>query len=132
MGYTVDYHEAFLDCRTEASCRVAVRIVEACRAICPYHLQVSAWAVSNPPRDDAWRLSIDHLAGDHWDETEARKLWVALAPHMANDASIEFQGEDGERWRIRWSAGRAYEEHVAEIRWAVTQELTPPQTGDSS
>jgi hypothetical protein len=46
---------------------------------------------------------------------------------MADGATIEFQGEAGERWRIRWSEGRVFEDYVTEVIWSVGQELTPPQ-----
>ena len=38
--------------------------------------------------------------------------------------TIEFQGEEGGRWRIRWQDGRVYEELVAEVVWHVNEEIT--------
>lgn len=57
---------------------------------------------------------------------DARRVWLAIAPHMADGATIEFQGEGRERWRIRWQEGRVFEEYVTEIIWTVNEEVTAP------
>ena len=124
MGYTVDLQGADLRCRSEADARAAALVVQRHGERCPRHLEVAPWSLSNPVRDDAWALSIEYFEGDHWDETEARQLWLALTPHLADDASIEFQGEDGARWRIRWDRGHVFEEYVKEVSWAVSHEIT--------
>jgi hypothetical protein len=43
---------------------------------------------------------------------------------MVDGAVIEFQGEDSERWRIRWQGGHVFEEYITDIVWAVNQEIT--------
>lgn len=128
MGYTVDLEEANLMCRSEAAAREATTIVTAHRELSPYHLEVAPWQRSSPPREDAWSLSIEHFQGDHWDDDAAKQLWLALAPHLADGATIEFQGEDRVRWRIRWEAGRVFEEYVHEVIWAVGQEIDPTES----
>jgi hypothetical protein len=55
---------------------------------------------------------------------EFRRLWLALAPHLADEATIELQGEDLTRWRIRWSGGRVFEEFPKEIIWDLEREIT--------
>lgn len=124
MGYTVDLQDTSLRCKSESDARHAAAIIEAHEEMCPYHLQVEPWQTSNPPRDDSWMLSVEHFQGDHWHDDEARKLWLALCPHMADEATIEFQGEDGSRWRIRWSQGRVFEEFPQETIWALEREVT--------
>lgn len=129
MGYTVDLQGADLRCRSEADAREAALVVQRHGERCPRHLEVAPWSLSNPVRDDAWALSIEYFEGDHWNETEARQLWLALAPHLVDGATIEFQGEDFSRWRIRWEAGHVFEECPKEVIWAVSQEITAePET----
>lgn len=53
-------------------------------------------------RQGWWLLEIEHFQGDHWRDEEAKEVWLAIAPFMADGATIEFQGEGFERWRIRW------------------------------
>ena len=127
MGYTVGLEDAALRCRTRADAEAAAGVVSQFPEMCPYHLQVSLRSMSNPPRDDSWVLEVDHFSGDHWDDDAAIKLWLALAPYLANGATIEFQGEDLWRWRIRWEEGRVVEEYVKEVIWAENRELLPPQ-----
>lgn len=124
MGYTVDLQGADLRCRSEADAREAALVVQRHGERCPRRIEVAPWSLSNPARDDAWALSIEYFEGDHWDDPEARQLWLALTPHLADDASIEFQGEDGARWRIRWDRGHVFEEYVKEVTWAVSHEIT--------
>ena len=124
MGYTIDLEADDLRCRSEADARRAVAVIENGSWIHPYHLQVSVTCRSNPPCDDAWQLEVDHFQGDHWNEDEARRVWLAIAPFMVDGAVIEFQGEDSERWRIRWHEGHVFEEYITDIVWAVNQEIT--------
>ncbi len=128
MGYTVDLLGADLRCRSEADTRAATALVKTRAGRCPRHLEVAPWSLANPPRDDAWALSIEYFGGEAWDDEEARELWLALAPHLASGATIEFQGEDFSRWRIRWEAGRVFEEYPKEVVWALTGELLQPCT----
>jgi hypothetical protein len=95
MGYTIDLEGDDLRCRSEADARRAIPVIENGGWIHPYHLQVSVACRSNPPRDDAWQLEVDH-----------------------------FQGEDSERWRIRWHEGHVFEEYITDIVWTVNQEIT--------
>jgi hypothetical protein len=124
MGYTVDLQGSDLRCRSEADARAAAEVVERHSDHCPRHFEVAPWSLANPARDDAWALSIEYFEGDHWDDPEARKLWLALAPQLADGATIEFQGEDFSRWRIRWEAGRVFEEYPKKVIWAVSCEIT--------
>lgn len=124
MGYTVELKDADLRCRSEAAAEAAAEIVNADQWASPYHLQVSPVCRSNPPNDAEWSLEVSHFQGDHWHDDEARRLWVALAPHLADGATLEFQGEGFERWRIRWEGGRVFEEYVTDVVWAVASELT--------
>ena len=124
MGYSVDLQRSDLGCRTEADAEAAAALVGQHEDMCPYHVEVSPRSMSNPPRDDSWSLEIDHFAGDHWHDDEAKQLWLALAPHMDYDATIEFQDEEGTLWRIRWSGGRVYEEFPKHVVWALEREIT--------
>lgn len=124
MGYTVDLQGADMRCRSEADARAAAEVVQRHADHCPRHFALAPWSLSNPVRDDAWALSIEYFEGDHWDDDEAKPLWLALAPHLADGATIEFQGEDSSRWRIRWEAGRVFEEYPKEVSWAVSHEIT--------
>lgn len=103
MGYTVDLESWDLQCRSRRDAERAAEVVRQHSAICPYHLEVSVGCRAHPSRDDAWELTIEHFAGDHWHDDEAIALWLALAPHLTPDSTIEFRGEEGDRWRIRWA-----------------------------
>lgn len=124
MGYTVDLHGSDLRCRSESDARAAAEIVRGQPDRCPRHFDVAPWSLSNPARDDAWALSMEDFGGEAWDDEQAKLLWLAIAPHMADGATIEFQGEDFSRWRIRWDAGRVFEEYPREVIWAVACEVT--------
>ena len=124
MGYTVDLQGADLRCRSEADARTASEVAQRHADHCPRHFALAPWSLSNPVRDDAWALSIEYFEGDHWDDDEAKQLWLALAPHLADGATIEFQGEDFCRWRIRWEADHVFEEFPKEVIWAVSREIT--------
>ena len=127
MGYTIELQYEDLRCRSFPDAEKAVAIITANHWIHPYNLAVSAATRLHPGPGLTPCLVIDHFQGDHWNDEEARKVWVAIAPFMADGATIEFQGEAGERWRIRLSEGRVFEDYVTEVIWSVGQELTPPQ-----
>lgn len=136
MGYTVEVEDVDLRCRSRSAAESAAELVNADPWASPYHLQLSPLCHTHPPNDADWSLEVAHFHGDHWNDEEARRLWVALAPYLADGATLEFQGEGFERWRIRWAAGRVYEEYVTDVVWAVASELTappvPPAPADSA
>ena len=132
MGYTVNLECSRLRCHTRADAEAATEKVTHHVEMCPYHLMVSPRCMSSPPRDDAWGLDIDHFAGDQWNDDEAIQLWLDIAPHLADGSTIEFQGEDGWRWRIQWEAGRVVEETVHEVIWVENRQLQPPLKGSTS
>jgi hypothetical protein len=125
MGYTVDLQSDWLWCRSEEDARKAQAVINEDKSF-RYSLQVET------ERDgEHWYLRIDHFQGDHWHEDEARAIWLAIAPHMADDASIEFQGEDLQRWRIRWLGGRCFEDRVEEVVWIQDNEIGAPKREES-
>lgn len=132
MGYTVELEESDLRCLNQVAAERAAAIIRGDQWIHPYHLQVSPVCRSNPPDDANWFLEIDHFQGDHWRDEAARNVWLAIAPCMADGATLEFQGEGFERWRIRWEGGRIFEEYVTEVIWAVGQEITATQEEEAS
>jgi hypothetical protein len=122
MGYSIDLEGCDLRCKSEADTHQAAATINGDSWMSPYHLQVSP---RKPPEDGSeWRLEIDHFQGDHWPDEEAKRVWLALVPHMADGATLEFQGEGPERWRIRWQDGKCYEDYVAQVIWAVQEEIT--------
>lgn len=149
MGYTIELESDDLSCKSEADAEAAAKLIVDDEWIHPYHLQVSPVCRSNPPDDINWSLDVDHFQGDHWHEDQARRVWLAIAPHMADGATIEFQGEGRERWRVRWQwddcevcrndearrtcdrchglggFARVFEEYITDIIWAVTEQITP-------
>ena len=125
MGYTVEWEADDLRCKSEEDARRTAEIINPDEWMSPYHLVVAPW---QPPQPELqWALSIEHFQGDHWHDDQARKVWLRIAPHMADGATIEFQGEDFERWRIHWQEGRVFEEYVAEVVWATDEEITAPE-----
>ena len=131
MGYTVELQGTKLHCLTRADAEAATIKVTQHTEMCPYHLVVSPRCLSNPPRDDTWALDVDHFVGDHWHDDEAINLWLGIAPHLADGSTIEFQGEDGWRWRIRWTGDRVVEERVQDVIWVENRQLLPPQKGST-
>ncbi len=117
MGYTVGLQSDWLWCKSKEDAYAAEAIINESKSF-TYWLQVSAQHDGSH-----WYLGIEHFQGDHWHEDEARAIWLAIAPHMADDASIELQGEDLERWRIRWKDGRCFEDRVQEVIWAENTEI---------
>ncbi len=125
MGYTVDLMDDALFCKSREGAEAAASIVAAHDEMCPYHVEVHARAIESGSDTGRWYLEIAHFQGDHWYNEDADALWLALAPHVADGAYIEFLGEEHERWRVRWQEGRVYEEYVAEVIWEVNKEITP-------
>lgn len=103
MGYTVDLEEADLKCLDEEHAKQAAEIINGNDDM-SYHLQVEVGDEGEA------RVYVTHFQGDHWNDDFAQELWKALAPHMHPGASIEFHGEDGCRWRIRWDNSSVYED----------------------
>jgi hypothetical protein len=124
MGVTVELEADDLRCRSESDAITAAKLIAADEWIHPYHLQVSPTQASSGEHKDHWFLEIDHFQGDPWHDDDARRVWLAIAPHMADGATVEFLGEGFERWRIRWQAGRVFEEYVTEVVWAVNEEIS--------
>jgi hypothetical protein len=125
MGYTVDLQSDWLWCRSEEDAHAAEAIINEDKSF-------THWLQATAQHDGShWYLGIEHFQGDHWHEDEARAIWLAIAPHMADDASIEFQGEDLERWRIRWKDGRCFEDRVQEVIWAENAEIDEPTRKES-
>jgi|SRR5882672_6694718 len=125
MGYTVDLQSDWLWCRSEEDARKAQAIISENKSF-SYWLRVEV-----AQEGEQWYLRINDFQGDHWHEDEARTIWVALAPHMGDDASIEFQGEGLERWRIRWHGGRCFEDRVEEVVWIQDHEINTPKREES-
>lgn len=132
MGVTVELEADDLWCRSAEDTARTAEIISHDDWIHPYHLQVIPTECSSGDRKGDWFLEIDHFQGDHWHDSDARKVWLAIAPFMADGATIEFQGEGRERWRIRWEAGRVFEEYVTDVIWAVGQEITATQEEEAS
>ena len=84
-----------------------------------YYLTVLAFQGDN----GGWCLEIEHFQGDHWHSDQANEVWKAVAAHMADGASIEFQGQEGERWRVRFHDGRVFEDYVITAVWSDGDQL---------
>ena len=123
MGYSVDLMDDALFCKSREDAERAAAIVNLNEAMHPYHLGVHTRVIESGPDAGRWYLEIAHFQGDHWYNEDANALWLALAPHLADGAYIEFMGEGHERWRVRWQEGRVYEEYVTEVIWAVNTEI---------
>jgi hypothetical protein len=119
MGYTVEMEGVDLQCRSHEDAERAAEIIHADPWIHPYYLQVEPTTWEGKPY-----LEVLHFQGDHWSEGDARKVWLAIAPHMADGATLEFQGEGFDRWRIRWHSGRCYEDTVVSTVWSEGIEIT--------
>jgi hypothetical protein len=127
MGYTIELEYEDLRCRSHDAAKQAAAIITADSWMHPYHLIVRVITRLHPGPGLTPCLEVENFQGDHWHDENADKVWLAIAPCMADGASIEFQGEGGERWRIRWEAGRAFKESVTEVVWSDGQEITPPK-----
>lgn len=73
--------------------------------------------------EGVWRLSIERNDPCYWNEDASDRVWVAIAPHMADDTSLEFCTEDRERYRVRWTGQRAYIDLPQSIIWKLGHEL---------
>lgn len=127
MGVTVDLESDDLTCKSQKDAEAAAAII-AGDADMKSRLEVVVHNRSSPPREDDWALTIEYYDACHWNEEAVRRLCLALAPHMAEDASIEFRTEDSTRFRFRWSGGRVFEEYPLTITWGNSSELTPPRS----
>jgi len=125
MGYTVELMDDALFCRNQEEAEAAATIITANEEMSPYYLEVCPRQIASGTDAGKWYLEIVHFQGDHWHNNVAEALWLALAPHLADGAYLEFMGEGHERWRIRWQEGRVYEEYVVEVIWEVNKEITP-------
>ncbi len=125
VGIHIELVAVDLRCHSEGSARAAARIINSDPWMSPYHLSVSV--VTPAHASDAWALAVDDFRGDHWRDESANEVWRALAPHMADGSTIEFDGPGNQRWRIRWEDGAAFEEYAEEVVWASGQEITAPE-----
>jgi len=132
MGYTIELEDDDLRCPTKADAERSLEIIQAHEEMHPYHLQVSVVPRSFPVTDTSWGLQIEHFQGDHWRNDAAEKLWLALVPHLSDGSTLEFRGEDSNRWRIRWLEGRVFEEYVHEVSWDLEHEILSPQKENAS
>ena len=123
MSYTVDLEADDLNCRSKEAAHQAAGVINTDTWMC-HHLQVSTSCRSSPERDEDWYLCIEMHDPCSWKEPLACRVWLAIAPLMADGATAEFRHEDGTRFRIRWSEGRAYEEYPTDITWGISCELT--------
>ena len=124
MSYSVDIELASLACRTKSAAFQAAALLSA-DPWARSRLKVSPFCEATPERDDSWRLAIDDYDACYWNESEYRRLWLTLAPFMADNAFIEFRHEEGSRFRIRWEAGRVFEDLPKQVVWATDVEITP-------
>src|SRR5436309_9579714 len=102
MGYTIELEGDDLLCKSQADAVEAAGLINGSLWMSPYHLQVEADEIGTGDMKGTWYLCVEHFQGDHWNDDDARLVWLSIAPHMADGATIEFQGEGRERWRIRW------------------------------
>lgn len=123
MSYTVDLEFDSLHARTEATARLAVAIMSGdpwMRA----HIRASVSAPHSPFSDDGWLVVFDTYDGCYWHEPSAHAIWLAIAPCLRDNSVLEFREEGGHRFRIRWEAGRVYEEVPASVIWKLDFEIT--------
>ncbi|HZM27508.1 MAG TPA: hypothetical protein VFB89_09130 [Gemmatimonadales bacterium] len=132
MGVSVDLIYEDLRCKSADDARKAAATIAADEWIHPYHLQVVPATRLHPGPGITPCLEVTHFKGDHWHDERARRVWLAIAPHLANGSTLEFEGEDSTRWRIRWEGSRVFEEHVTEVIWAVNEEITAPEAEKQS
>ena len=118
MGYSIHLEYEDLCCKTYEDAQNAVAIISADPWMHPYHLQVRAVTLLHPGPDLTPSLEVEHFQGDYWHDENASKVWLAIAPHMADGATIEFRDESGVNWRIRCEAGRVFEEFLTDVVWS--------------
>ena len=124
MSYSVDLELDLLICKSEADARRAAAALNAD----PWmrnHMQADATRLPTPEDLDRWRLAICDFDGCGWNETAARTAWLALAPFMADNAFVEFRHEEASRFRVRWEAGRVFEELPEAGHLGHELEITP-------
>jgi hypothetical protein len=114
MGYTVELEASDLRCKSQEDAEAAAKVINDDESM-NYHLQVEA--VGPPDCAPSWYLAIIEYQSDHWNDEDAKRLWLRLAPHMADEATIELRGECDERWRVRWSGGLVFEDYVSKVEW---------------
>ena len=124
LSYTVDLELDQLRCRSKAAAHQAAAVINTDTWM-RHHIEVSVVSRSFPGGDAAWELVIETYDGCYWNEPSARRVWLAIAPFMADHSTLEFRHEEGHRFRIRWEAGRVYEEFPKEVIWALECEITP-------
>ena len=88
------------------------------------HIRAFVSARDNAPTSDAWFVVFDSYDGCYWHEPSARAIWLAIAPCLRDNSVLEFREEGGRRYRIRWEAGRVYEEVPSTVIWEVDFEIT--------
>ena len=123
MPYSIELEAQYLTCKTERDARLAAAMISADPWMSPARMTVSARCFNNPPIDSAWRVDVQDFNGFDWDDDHAHPLWIRIAPQMADGATIEFRGEDNERWQIRWEGGRAFEDYDQRVFWAASRPL---------
>ena len=127
MGYSVELMDDELFCKSQEDAEQAAAIVTGNDRMSPFNLEVHPQTVESGSDAGRRYLEISHFEGDHWCNEDANALWLALAPHLADGAYIEFMGEGHERWRMRWQDGRVYEEYVVDVVWEVNKEIALEQ-----
>lgn len=69
---------------------------------------------SDSPYDNKEYIVIDYFSGEKWGDDES--IFIALAPFIADEGSIEFTGEDDSKWRYYFKDGKLKEQY-AETIW---------------
>lgn len=123
MGYTVDLEFSSLHAHNEAAARRAVAIMTGDLWV-RSHIRASVSARTSPFSDEGWFIVFDNYDGCYWHEPSARAIWLAIAPCLRDNSVLEFREEGGRRYRIRWEAGRVYEEVPSTVIWEVDFEIT--------
>ena len=123
MSYFVELELDDVACFTQADA------IAACATIAgdvwaAKRFRVASRSLSFPERDDAWGIEVNCFDGGNWHEPSARRAWLALAPFVRDGSTLHFRHEDGARYRIRWEAGRVFEDFPKHIEWAVECEIT--------
>ena len=125
MSYSVDLEGDCLQCKTEEAAHHAAVLINADTWM-HHHLKVVPVERSVPQEGRVWFLEINEFDGCGWNIDASDAVWLAIAPHMADGANLEFRGEAADRWRIRWQAARVFTDNVKEVIWTVNEEITAP------
>lgn len=123
MSYSVDLEVEDLRCKSQVDALRAAAIIGA-DAWMRTHIVVSPVWTDVPEIGRVWHLSIESYDCCSWNEDAARRVWVAIAPHMADGSKLEFRTEDSERFRVLWLGGRALLEVPKTIIWELGLDLT--------